>query len=188
MKQIISNFSDKSHNGKRKRIAVSVTAGVMLFLLYSLIFSFSGQDGEESGSLSQFISEKCVELVNALSGRHWTDIMMAEFAGYFEHPLRKLAHFSEYACMGVLIYGIWSPWRRPTAGWGVITVAWIFVSASLDELHQYFVPGRYSSFADVCLDTLGGATGMLVCLFIRRLWQRRGRKKSSTRKKTPNKK
>lgn len=161
------------------RIAVSVAAGAALILLYSVIFSFSGQDGEESGSLSHFISEKCVELVNVLSGRHWTDIMMTELAAYFEHPLRKLAHFSEYACMGVLIYGIWSPWQRPAAKWGLITVAWVFASASLDELHQYFIPGRYSSFADVCLDTLGGTFGLLVCLLVSRLrHKRRERKKA----------
>lgn len=33
-------------------------AAILLVLLYRLIFVFSGQDGEESGSLSAMISEK----------------------------------------------------------------------------------------------------------------------------------
>lgn len=38
-------------------MAVSVMAAILLVLLYRLIFVFSGQDGEESGSLSAMISE-----------------------------------------------------------------------------------------------------------------------------------
>ena len=49
-------------------MAVSVMAAILLVLLYLLIFAFSGQNGEESGSLSAMISEKCAELLNAISG------------------------------------------------------------------------------------------------------------------------
>lgn len=54
----------------KKKIAVSVVAAILLVLLYLLIFAFSGQDGEKSGSLSSMISEKCAELLNAISGKH----------------------------------------------------------------------------------------------------------------------
>ena len=87
-------------------------AAILLVLLYLLIFAFSGQDGEESGSLSSMISEKCAELLNAISGKHWTQNVIDSMAAYFEHPIRKLAHFSEYACMGVLLYGVWRPWKE----------------------------------------------------------------------------
>ena len=96
----------------KKKIAVSVVAAILLVLLYLLIFAFSGQDGEESGSLSSMISEKCAELLNAISGKHWTQNVIDSMATYFEHPIRKLAHFSEYACMGVLLYGVWRPWKE----------------------------------------------------------------------------
>ena len=89
----------------KKKIAVSVVAAILLVLLYLLIFAFSGQDGEESGSLSSMISEKCAELLNAISGKHWTQNVIDSMAAYFEHPIRKRAHFSEYACMGVR--GVW---------------------------------------------------------------------------------
>ena len=68
-------------------------AAILLVLLYRLIFVFSGQDGEESGSLSAMISEKCAELLNAISGKHWTQNVLDSMAGFFLHPLRKLAHF-----------------------------------------------------------------------------------------------
>lgn len=46
----------------------------------------------------------------------------------------------------------------------MLTAAWVFLSAAGDELHQYFVPGRYASFLDVLLDTWGGVCGMLFCI------------------------
>ena len=70
----------------KKKIAVSVVAAILLVLLYLLIFAFSGQDGEESGSLSSMISEKCAELLNAISGKHWTQNVIDSMATYFEHP------------------------------------------------------------------------------------------------------
>ena len=139
-------------------------AAILLVLLYRLIFVFSGQDGEESGSLSAMISEKCAELLNAISGKHWTQNVLDSMAAYFEHPIRKLAHFSEYACMGVLLYGVWRPWKERGRKLYLLIVCWVFVSAGADEFHQLFIPGRYGCFADVVLDTCGGAFGLFVCV------------------------
>ena len=43
---------------KYKKILVTAAAGMLLVLLYFIIFGFSAQNAEESGSLSQMISEK----------------------------------------------------------------------------------------------------------------------------------
>lgn len=139
-------------------------AAVMLFLLYSVIFSFSEQDAEQSGSLSRLISEKCVELINVLSGKQWTVVFQQKMAEYFENPIRKLAHFAEYACMGALVYGIWRPWRSRDRKLYALVIMWVFLSAAGDEFHQLFVPGRHGCFADVLLDTCGGTFGVLCCV------------------------
>ncbi len=164
---------------KKKKIVVSSIAAIFLILLYILIFSFSEQDGETSGGLSRMISEKCVEFLNVLSGKHWTELMMEGMADYFEHPIRKLAHFCEYAVMGGLLFGIWYPWlglkckeqRKQSGtvykGWPLlvkIIIPWVFVSAALDEIHQLFVPGRDGNIWDVLLDTTGGCFGLLCCM------------------------
>lgn len=141
-------------------------AAVMLLLLYSLIFSFSAQDAEQSGSLSHLISEKCVEIFNSLSGKRWTETFMRELTLYFENPIRKLAHFAEYACMGILVYTMWRPWKNRDRKLYGFVVLWVFLSAAGDEFHQLFVPGRYGSFADVLLDTCGGAFGMWMCVLL----------------------
>ena len=156
-----------------RKIAVTVVSGVLLLLLYMMIFSFSAQDAEESGSLSRLISEKCVEFINQLSGRHWSEAMMKGFAEYFEHPIRKAAHFAEYACMGILVYTLWVQWMKQGRGLYILTIVWVFVSAASDEFHQLFVPGRYGSFADVLLDTAGGTAGMLLRVWVIKRYRKR---------------
>lgn len=158
---------------KKKKIVASSTAAIFLVFLYVLIFSFSEQDGETSGGLSRMISVKCVELFNALSGRRFTELMMESMAEYFENPIRKLAHFLEYAVMGGLLFGIWYPWlgfrRRAQKHLPLlmeISIPWIFVSAAMDEIHQLFVPGRCGNIWDVLLDTTGGCFGLFCCVVI----------------------
>ena len=169
---MISNDKDKNIRG----IATTVLAAVLLLALYMIIFDFSAQDSEQSGSLSMLISENAVRFLSSFAGRGWTQAFKEELAVYFEHPIRKLAHFSEYACMAVLVYLMWSPWLKHRKKLYLLVILWVFVSGACDELHQSFVPGRYCSFADVCLDTGGGAFGLLVCLTARWLRTRRRRK------------
>lgn len=157
----------------KKKMAITVPAAVLLLALYILIFGFSAQDGEQSGSLSRMVSEKCVEFFHNISGGNWTEAFRESLAEYFEHPIRKLAHFSEYACMGVLLYILWSQWLMRGKRLYLLIVLWVFCSAGLDEFHQLFVPGRYGSFADVLLDTCGGAFGMLLCMALGKLLRRR---------------
>jgi len=168
----------------KKKIAVSVVAAILLILLYLLIFAFSGQDGEKSGSLSSMISEKCAEFLNVISGKHWTQTAIDSIAAYFEHPIRKLAHFSEYACMGVLLYGTWRPWKERNRKLYRLIVLWVFISAGADEFHQLFVPGRYGCFVDVVLDTCGGAFGLFLCVcgekLMRRIQKEKDMKKEIT--------
>ncbi len=155
-----------------RRWAVSSVAVALLAALYSIIFRFSAQDAEQSGSLSQEISARCVEILGALSGGDWSEARMAGLAEAFEHPIRKLAHFSEYACMGILVYTLLIQWMKRGRGMYLLTVAWVFLSAACDELHQYFVPGRWASPWDVLLDTCGGTFGMLLCICMAALCRR----------------
>lgn len=168
----------KPNNPNKKKIVVSSVATIFLVLLYSLIFSFSEQDGETSGGLSRMISEKCVELFNALAGKNWSELMMESMAEYFENPIRKLAHFCEYAVMGVLVFTAWYPWiglkkKRKVPTVVKITIPWVFVSAAMDEIHQLFVPGRCGNFWDVLLDTCGGCFGLIFGILAVKLFCRK---------------
>lgn len=145
---------------KKKRTAFILWT--LLVLLYCGIFLFSAQDGDTSGSISMRLSRQGVKLWNEVAGKELEFADSEALAALWEHPLRKLAHFAEYAVMGVLVYGILAMSGR-FSKCCLLAVLWVAVSAAADELHQYFVPGRWASVSDVLLDTCGGAVGVILC-------------------------
>ena len=171
-KKMYGETQKKKHSEFQWRIIISGISSALLLALYCIIFSFSDQDSEQSGSLSLMLSEKCVEFLNALTGKNWSEVFMEGLAVYFEHPIRKIAHFAEYAVMGILMYGVLRPWIRRGKKLYFVIGVWLFLSAASDEIHQLFVPGRYGSFWDVLLDLSGGLVGMF-CLVWAEMLRRR---------------
>lgn len=153
---------------RRKKILVSIVAGILLVALYGMIFAFSDQDGEESGNLSAVVAEKCVEVYNTVARKNWSTAMIKSMAEYFEHPLRKAAHFCEYAAMGALVYLMWRPWKERNRRLYLLAAVWVLLSAAVDEAHQLLVPGRDGNPLDVLLDTFGGCVGIFCITLLER--------------------
>ena len=77
---------------------------------------------------------------------------------------RKLAHLTEYAIFGLLLYGCFSHkdrfrWRPRLASWCLVAAS---AYALTDELHQVFSPGRHPSLTDCAIDAGGAAIAMLL--------------------------
>lgn len=157
---------------KKRKLIVSAITIVLLGMLYSVIFSFSGQDAEKSGSISTKVSETVVEVADKLTFRHWTESVKKDLANDLEHPVRKAAHFTEYLLMAVLLFVLWIQWIPRNKRFYALIIAWVFLSAAADEFHQRFVPGRSGNLSDVLLDTCGGIFGILICLLVRRVVRR----------------
>ena len=125
---------------------------VLLFVLIcanlAVIWGNSLMTGEDSGQFSA--------AVLAFLGR-----FIPFFSGELGHTiLRKLAHFSEFACLGLLTGGF--RLLRKKAGFGILGFG--MAVACVDETIQVFVPGRGSSLIDVWIDTAGFALGLLLLL------------------------
>lgn len=75
-------------------------------------------------------------------------------------PVSWAAHFAEYAILAALL---WQALRR-TGRFERHAARWAFLFTLLyafsDELHQFFVPGRYSDIRDVLVDALGALTAL----------------------------
>lgn len=88
----------------------------------------------------------------------------------------KVLHFLEYAVMGFFTTrAVLLTWNLPRwSGWliGGLLAALLGVG---DELHQAFVPGRYSSGMDALADALGAFAGGAFFLFLG-TWLFRSRK------------
>ena len=70
--------------------------------------------------------------------------------------LRKLAHFTEFACLGALFAWLYGMLRKPV--WLAIVCG--FAVACMDETIQCFVPNRGPSIRDVMIDTSGALLGI----------------------------
>lgn len=118
----------------------------LVLIAANLIFIWgnSATPGETSGSISGWL----LELLRFLPNSEQAHTI-----------LRKIAHFSEFACLGLLVgwfsiihFGQPSP-RLLGIGLAV---------ACIDETIQIFSPGRYSSLIDVWIDTAGFTTGLIL--------------------------
>lgn len=76
--------------------------------------------------------------------------------------IRKLAHIVTYAVLGILAIR----WVHAWAGVGrriwLGTIVLCVLYASLDEVHQSFVPSRTASGFDVLFDLFGAVVGMIL--------------------------
>ena len=115
----------------------------------------------------------CAEFLNTITGKNWTDTFVKGLAEYFENPIRKLAHFAEYAVMGVLVYLLWRQWMESGKKLFILVIVWVFVSAAMDELHQLFVPDRCGNLGDVLLDICGGMFGMGILIWLEKIRHKR---------------
>ncbi len=76
-------------------------------------------------------------------------------------PVRKTAHFCEFALLGALAYITAKQFRLGISS----ALLYSLLVAVFDETLQCFSPERFSSTADVLLDFCGALFGVL-CLFI----------------------
>ena len=94
-----------------------------------------------------------------------TEKQQLTMAEKIEYPVRKAAHMTEYAILGLLSFtfyrGILKKEKRQFLA-ALLTAA---VYAATDEFHQYFIPGRSAEVMDVCIDTLGASIGLAILFF-----------------------
>lgn len=79
--------------------------------------------------------------------------------------LRKVAHFTEFACLGGLFTWLFSMLRRPA----ILALGCGFAAACVDETIQIFVPDRGPSVFDVGIDTAGVAVGLFFLLILHKI-------------------
>jgi VanZ family protein len=74
--------------------------------------------------------------------------------GTWDEVLRKCAHVTEYAILGLLLLR--------AIGHEVPALLVGIAYAATDEVHQHFVAGRHGSPVDIAIDAVGLVLGMLV--------------------------
>ena len=151
---------NKSIKFKKNLIFKRVLFLIMLVMTFYVIFSFSAQTGEESGSLSEKITSFIVEIISKVKAM---DIKQKTYYIGKLHPIvRKLAHFSIYAIVGFSTMGFMCTFDIRNIFKVIVSFSVGVTYAVTDEVHQYFIPGRGPSIIDVGIDSLGVITGIFI--------------------------
>lgn len=133
---------------------------------YFIIWRFSAQTAAASGALSDRLLYRVLEYSSAVFRGQSEEGKRAIvlFLSFFE---RKAAHmFLYFVLTGLLLFALHGLFRgyAPQAAGALGLCAAL---AALDELHQYFVPGRSCELRDVAVDLTGGAVCLLLYWLIR---------------------
>ncbi len=125
---------------------------LLVVVLTAVIFVNSSLPATESGKLSGFVAQFVAQLSQLL------DITLK---GDVEHTIRKLAHFLEFACLGLLWCKTFASFRvsnRTSTGYILLLC---LLTAVTDEYIQLFSLGREGKVMDVLLDFSGAACAWL---------------------------
>lgn len=129
---------------------------ILLVIWIIGIFIMSNQPASisdsQSGGIINMLSKMGIDMNN----------IFGQLANFI---VRKCAHFLEYMILALLVLNVLKLYydMKQVA---IITIVFVFIYACTDEIHQLFVPGRAGAFRDVIIDTCGGATIVLIKLFV----------------------
>ena len=147
-----------------KKIVLRIIFLLLLCSTFFVIFGFSSQSGTESSSLSRKVTTKFVNIFP-----YTRDLSIDTKENLIEHGeiiVRKLAHFSIYTLVGIFIMAFMFTFNTKLKIQFSISLLVGLIYAITDEYHQSWIPGRGPSVMDVCIDTLGVFTGILIVLAI----------------------
>lgn len=147
-----------------KKIIIRTIFMLLLLTTFATIFKFSSQIAEESDDISNGVLRKIIDVFPYT--KELSEEIKIKMVEYGNPIIRKLAHFSIYALVGVWIMAFMSTFDiRLYKKWIISMLVGVLYAAS-DEFHQSFVPGRGPSIVDVGIDSLGVLTGILAVLII----------------------
>ena len=134
---------------KKKRICLLLIGANLAF-----IWGNSLMTGSDSGALSGGILAWINSFLN----------LGEEGAQLLHLLIRKGAHFTEFACLGMLLTWHFSMAETKGAALLAFPLLGSVIAACTDETIQIFVDGRGSSLLDVWVDTFGALTGIILLI------------------------
>lgn len=130
-------------------------------LWYRLIWGFSAQTADVSGTLSDGLLWRALAAVSAAFAGAETTLQTAsvEFLSFF---VRKAAHMFLYFVLALLVYLALCRLFRCGAARTALALLTCGLLACLDEYHQTMVPGRSGEVRDVLVDLCGSAVMLAI--------------------------
>lgn len=138
------------HQMSRKKLQ-KFLAWLALLVWMGVIFYFSHQSGDTSMQLSDGILDSFKSLFQNFLDYHT-----------LSYIVRKIAHFTEYFILGLLIYHLVKQYRVISKTEIIWMILFCVIYAMSDEFHQVFIGGRSPKVFDVIIDSLGSSLSILI--------------------------
>ena len=151
-------FFLKSQNFKK------IVATVAVLFWMGVIFFFSAQSSVDSGKISKSLG-KAVTVVTVPDLDKRTPGDQNTAIVRMDKFLRSFAHVGLFAVLGFLAYIAVRCYDKGGFMAVALATAVGVLYSLIDEIHQYFVPGRTFEFEDIVFD-FGGVVGGVVAVFL----------------------
>lgn len=135
----------------KKKISLAV-----VMLITALIFLNSLMPGNVSSNQSGFVVKYLYPPFKSIMS-----------INTFTTLIRKMAHFTEYFILGISLNYLYKNTGTTIKLAGLVLLHG-FLTASVDETIQLFVPGRAGAFTDVLIDTSGVIFSILMMFMIKK--------------------
>lgn len=126
----------------------------LLIVCLAFIWGNSLTNGEDSGNLSGGI----MAWINAFLR------LDAAGADKLHWLIRKGAHFTEFACLGLLLTWLFGMMGEKKGHLFCMPLLFGMMAACMDETIQVFTPDRGPSPIDIWIDTCGVAAGIMILI------------------------
>ena len=124
-------------------------------LLWTCVILLASSDAFSAANSGPWLQTIVTTILGHALPAHQFDVL--HFA------LRKASHLTEYAILGALLFrALRADGQRWNMRWSAAAVVIAAAVASVDELHQTFVPSRTGAFSDVLLDTAGATLAQIL--------------------------
>lgn len=130
---------------------------ILVILWMIIIFMFSNQKANDSSKLSNGLILKTVRIIEKINHKQYSD---EEILEKFVKPVRKMAHFTIYLVLGVLVYLYIKELKIDNKF--IVSLLICVIYALSDEIHQLFIIGRSGNIIDVLIDSLGSIIGIFI--------------------------
>lgn len=161
---VVIRLKEKSET--MKKYIFIIFAAMTMVMIFFFSMENSSESAYTSGGVTEFIIEHFFSGYQKMPASEKKIVFQAA-----EYIIRKLAHFSVYTLLGLLIsFAIGK--RRFLSSGSLVVTGIGFLYACSDEFHQYFVPGRSCHFTDVIIDTCGVIFGIVISMVLFQIYDR----------------
>ena len=125
---------------------------ILTILWLSVIFSFSSENGQTSQNTSESFTSSIIIFYEKITKN---DVNNDELIDILDPPIRKIAHFTEFFILGLLIFNFTDTFNTSTKRKILYSISFCMLCAIIDETHQLFSIERAPRILDILIDSLG---------------------------------